>query len=101
MENHCKSVDLPSYPAMLLLPLSHLKLNKPKASRVESQYKGKEVQQSKAQGFSSTPWVPFHQELLKIFFTLLFLSVPTLLLSEVNCWLPWNHNLIPLQNKAI
>lgn len=64
---HQKSVDLHSSPAMPLSPLSHLKLNKPKASRVESQHKGTEVQQSKAQGFSGTPWVPFHQELLKIF----------------------------------
>lgn len=67
MENHQKSVDLHSSPAMFLSPLSHLKLNKPKASRVESQHKGTEVQQTKAQAFSSTPWVPFHQELLKIF----------------------------------
>lgn len=29
--------------------------------------KGTEVQQTKAQAFPSTPWVPFHQELLKIF----------------------------------
>lgn len=64
---HQKSVDLHSSPAMLLSPMSHLKLNKPKASRVESQHKGREVQQSKAQGFFGTPWVPFHQELLKIF----------------------------------
>lgn len=70
---------------MLLSPLSHLKLNKPRASRVESQHKGTEVQQSKAQGFSSTPWVPFHQELLKLFFypTIPFCTYSTSFWSEL------------------
>lgn len=83
MENHQKSVDLHFSPAMFLSPLSHLKLNKPKASRVESQHKGTEVQQTKAQAFPSTPWVPFHQELLKIFFTLLCNTYTTSFWSEL------------------
>ena len=87
MESHQKSVDLhSSLPRSL--PIKSFKTKGSKSGNTAE--RNKRFSRPKGWAFSNTPWVPFHQELLKTFFTLLFLSIPMLLISEMNCWLPSN-----------